>query len=616
MKLYKNIFKTILLFAVFVSLAFNFIDDRDVIEQLRNNDITDEEIYQHIKYLASDKLEGRFPGTIGDSLAQAYIVREFKEYGLKPMGDNGFIQNFDMVTKLQLGENNKLEISIDDKTGSFEVGEYFNPFGFSENGIAEGELVFVGYGITAPEQNYNDYLDKDGKEIDLNGKILIALRYSPGYNDPADNPFQQYESERFKIVTPRDESAAGIIFVTGPESDNLDNLVKLRYDKIAQNSGIPIIHAKREIIERIFKSNGLDLGVIQKEIDETQSPNSFVLENCKAKFETSVEPANITTGNILGLLEGNDPELKDEIIVIGAHYDHLGYGQYGSLYFGKDKQIHNGADDNASGTVGVLELAQKLSANKENIERSVLFMCFGGEEAGLLGSSYFVNSDIFANMNIIAMINMDMIGRLSDDKLIIYGTGTSPYWDPKINELNENFNFDIIFNKAGFGASDHSNFYVKDIPVLHFFTGLHSDYHRPIDDYDKINSEGQEKVLKMIYDLAYDINLKDSKIEFVKVKESDKEKSKMGNFRVYVGTIPDFSSKEEGYKISGVKPESPAENGGLQGGDVIIKFGSLDIKNIYDFTYGLKIHKPDDVVDVIVLRDGEEVLLRVILGRR
>lgn len=616
MKLYKNIFKTILLFVVFISLAFNFIDDRDDIEQFRNDDITDEEIYQHIKYLASDKLEGRFPGTVGDSLAQAYIVREFKEYGLIPMGDDGYIQNFDMITKLQLGENNKLQISIDDKTGIYEVEEYFTPFGFSENGTAEGDLVFVGYGINAPKLNYNDYVDKDGNEIDLNGKILIALRYSPGYNDPADIPFQQYESERLKTVTPRDENAAGIIFVTGPESDNKDELVELKYDKIAQNSGIPIIHAKREIIERIFKSNGLDLGAIQKEIDETQSPNSFVLGNCSAKFETSVEPTNITTGNILGLLEGNDPELKDEIIVIGAHYDHLGYGQYGSLYFGEDKQIHNGADDNASGTVGVLELAQKLSANKESLKRSVLFMCFGGEEAGLLGSSYFINSDLFTNLNIIAMINMDMIGRLADDKLIIYGTGTSPYWDPKINGLNENYNFDITFNKGGFGASDHSNFYVKDIPVLHFFTGLHSDYHRPIDDYDKINSEGQEKVLKMIYDLALDLDTKDTKPEFNKVKTDNERNRKMGGFRVYVGTVPDFSSNVEGYKISGVKPGSPAENGGLQGGDVIIKFGSLDIKNIYDFTYGLKIHKPDDVVDVIVLRDGEEILFRVILGRR
>jgi hypothetical protein len=617
MKYRKNIISYLIIIAVAFSLAFSFIDDKDDIEKYRDDNITDEEINQHIKYLASDKLEGRFPGTDGDKLAQEYIIKEFKEYGLKPAGDNNsYIQNFDMVTQAKLGEDNKLELMIDDKSESYIIEEDFIPLGFTVNGIAEGDLVFVGYGITAPEMNYDDFTNKEGNDIDLDGKILIMLRFSPGYNNSGDNKFYQFESERYKTVIPVDAKAAGIIFVTGSESDKEDYLINLKYDKIAQNSGIPIIHLKRDILEKVFQSNGLNLSDIQKEIDETKSPNSFALENSKAKFETSVELVDVTTGNILGLLEGNDPILKDEVIVIGGHYDHLGYGQYGSLYAGEDRKIHNGADDNASGTVGVLEIAQKLAANKDNLKRSVLFMCFGGEEAGLIGSTYFAKSELFKKYNIVAMLNMDMIGRLTEEKLIVYGMGTSPYWDPKIKKINDTYKFNITYNETGFGASDHSSFYLKDIPVLHFFTGLHSDYHRPIDDYDKINTEGQEKVLNLIYDLVLDLTSKETKPDFIKVTTSIDTNTRSGNIRVYVGTIPDFSSNADGYKISGVKPGGPADIGGLKGGDIIIKFGSKDIKTIYDFMYALKMYKPDDIVDFVVMRGEEKIILKVALGRK
>ncbi|MFC2092692.1 M20/M25/M40 family metallo-hydrolase [Bacteroidota bacterium] len=617
MKHLKNVFNYTLLISLVLFLSFSLFDDKDDIEKYRDNNITDDEIYQHIKYLASDELEGRFPGTNGDKLAQDYIAKEYKVYGLQPAGDNdSYIQNFNIITKLQLGEKSNLEITTNGDKKTFEVEKDFIPLGFTENGIAEGDLVFVGYGITAPELNYDDFKDKDGNDIDVSGKILVMLRYSPGYNDSDDNNFFKYENIRFKTINPRDENAAGIILITGPESNKEDNLIELRYDKISQNSGIPIINAKREIIEKIFQSNGLDLAEIQKGIDESKSPNSFALKNSNAKFETSVELVDVTTGNVVGMLEGSDPVLKNEVIVVGGHYDHLGYGQYGSLYSGEDKQIHNGADDNASGTVGVLELAQKLASNKENLKRSVLFICFGGEEAGLLGSAYFVNSELFKKLNIVSMINMDMIGRLADDKLIIYGTGTSPFWEPEITELNKTYKFDITSNAAGFGASDHTSFYQKGIPVLHFFTGLHSEYHRPIDDYDKINSKGEEKVLNLIYDLTTDVLTKETRPKFAKVETTDDANKRTGDIRVYVGTIPDFSSKSDGYKISGVKSGGPAETGGLLGGDVIIKFGSKDIKNIYDFTYALKMYKPDDIVDVIVMRGDEKLIFKVVLGRK
>ncbi|MEO8666489.1 MAG: M20/M25/M40 family metallo-hydrolase, partial [Ignavibacteria bacterium] len=383
-----------------------------------------------------------------------------------------------------------------------------------------------------------------------------------------------------------------------------------------QDAGLPVINSKREIIENIFRQNGLDLLQIQNEIDSTKKPNSFVLNNSRAIIETNVSPVKAETNNVIGFLEGNDPVLKKEVIVIGAHKDHLGYGLYGSLYRGNDKQIHNGADDNASGIGGLLELAQKLSSERKDLKRSFLFIAFGAEEAGLIGSAYFTKSKIFEKLNIAAMINMDMIGRLVDDKLIIYGTGTSSAWNDLIDSLNKPYNFNITKTPDGYGPSDHSSFYSKSIPVLHFFSGTHKDYHSPSDDYEKINSEGEVRIANLIYDVAIALDKMNVKPDFTKVISNDNENRSMGNIKVYVGTIPDYSATVEGMKLSGVKEGSPAEKGGLQAEDIIIKFGSKDVKNIYDYMYAMAEFKPGEEAEVVVLRNNEKVTLKVVLGTR
>ena len=473
----------------------------------------------------------------------------------------------------------------------------------------------MGYGISAPEQNYDDYKDKNGNEIDVKGKILVIMRYSPGENDPHNNPFEKYEPSRYKTLSARDGEAAGIIFITGPQSGE-DALQKMKYDNVMQNAGLPVISCKREIIENVFRDNGLDLSKIQSEINETKIPNSFVLANAKATIETDVEPEEAITNNVIGFIEGSDPVLKKEVIVIGAHKDHLGYGLYGSLYKGNDRLIHNGADDNASGTAGLLEIAQKISANKKKFGRSVLFIAFGAEEAGLLGSAYFVKSKLFENYNITAMLNMDMIGRLKDNKLIIYGTGTSSVWNGSLDKINSSYNFNITKNPEGFGPSDHSSFYTKNIPVLHFFSGTHADYHSPTDDIEKINSEGEAKIVNMVYDVAMDLNNMKSKPDFIKVVVASNENRTMGNVKVYVGTIPDYSYSGEGMKITGAKEGSPAEKGGLMSEDIIIKFGNKDVKNIYDYMYAMGEFKPGEEAEITVLRKNEKVTLKVILGSR
>jgi Zn-dependent M28 family amino/carboxypeptidase len=289
-------------------------------------------------------------------------------------------------------------------------------------------------------------------------------------------------------------------------------------------------------------------------------------------------------------------------------------GETGSLYRGDEPQIHNGADDNASGTSGVLEIAEKFANEKDRLKRSMIFITFSGEELGLLGSAYFVNNTPVPVTQMSTMINMDMIGRLNDkDELIVYGTGTSSGWKDLLNSSN-NYNFNLAFHDDGFGPSDHSSFYQKNIPVLFFFTGTHTDYHRPSDDADKINYTGQEKILNYVYDVTYKINTAEEKPEYVNVPR--KEMGTTGGWKVYVGTIPDYAANVEGFKISGVNEGSPAQKGGIQADDIMISFGGKKITNIYDYVYALKEHVPGDVVEVIVKRNDEEIKLTVELGAR
>jgi|WetSurMetagenome_2_1015567.scaffolds.fasta_scaffold07148_5 aminopeptidase YwaD len=601
----NNLKKIIILLVLF---SANFIFAQNDIEKVRSTEITKDEIYEHIKYLASDKLEGRFPGTVGGTLAMDYISKEFKTYGLTPFGDSSYIQPVEMITDLQLGKDNSLELTKDGKSVDLKVNKDWIPLGFTSNGKLSGELVFLGYGISAPDLNYDDY-----KDIDVSGKIVVIITSSPT-STATNNTFSQYESLYKKLSKARDSKAAGIIVISGLETEDL--LPKLTYSLARQSSGIPIIKMKRNYIEKIFSDLKMDFKKIQNGINDKQKPNSFVLGKWSIKANINVEQVKARTGNVIGYIEGNDPIFKNEVIVIGAHYDHLGWGGENSLYEGKDKKIHHGADDNASGTSGVLEIAQKLSANKDSLRRSVLLICFTGEEEGLIGSSYFTNSSIFNKLKIVTMINMDMIGRMESDKLIINGTGTSSNWVKELDEVNKEYSFTMSYIPDGYGPSDQSSFYSKNIPVLFFFTGLHTDYHKPSDTYDKINSEGEEKVVKFVYDLTFDLNTANRLIDFTRVVENTEKKQETGPVKVYVGTIPDFSSNEEGYKISGVKEGSPADKAGMIAGDLMIKFGNKEIKNIYDYTAALGEHKPGDEVEVVVKRNNETLTVKVILGKK
>ncbi|MBX7043834.1 MAG: M28 family peptidase [Ignavibacteria bacterium] len=581
-----------------------------------SKNITKPDMMKHITYLASDELQGRFPGTAGDDLTQEYIIEEFKKYKIKPGGDKGYVQEFDMYTHVELAGKNGLSIGYSGTATDYAIEKDFQPLGYSSSGSVSGGLAFVGYGISTPDGKYNDYADKDGNPLNVRGKILLVMRFSPGGSDPHSNPFDQFESGRIKAMKAKEMGAAGVIFFNGPDTGEEDKLIKMTFDNVLHDAGIPVVSCKREIVSKLLSANGYDLKSIQDKINESKIPDSFEIPDGNASIEVNVKAVKVVTDNVIGFLEGKDPLLKNEVVVIGAHKDHLGYGMYGSLYGGSDKQIHNGADDNASGTAGMLEIAQKLSANRKDLRRSYLFMAFGGEEAGLLGSAYFTKSPLFERRKIIAMLNMDMIGRLSDNKLIIYGTGSSPYWKPALDSLNSAYNFKLTFSEESSGRSDHASFYSKDVPVLHFFTGTHKDYHAPSDDVALINGDGAAKVASYVYDVAVALNTLSSKPEFTKIIATSNEGRSMGSVKVYVGTIPDYSYSGTGMKISGVKEGSPAEKGGLKAEDVILKFGEVEVNDIYSYMFAMSGYKPGDEVEIIVKRNEENVPLKVQLGSR
>ncbi len=595
----KSIFVfTIVLFSTLTTIG----------QQADSPEITAEEIQQHINFLASDDLKGRDSGTEEIFKAANYIKDEFESYGLKPLFGESYLQEFPFIKSIELTGSNSLIFSSGDEKITLSLKEDYTTVPFSGNAGVDGNMVFSGFGISAPDLAYDDY-----EGIDVEGKIVIVMRNTPEPDVPH-SEFDVYSPLRKKASVARDKGAIGIIFVNPyDEHKNEDDLIEFEYDRGGAITDIPVVNVKRHFIDKLFKTEGLNFKEYYDKIIESKKPSSFEFKNSSVSITTEIREVESISWNVGGYVEGSNPELKNEHIIIGAHFDHLGMGGDGSLYRGNEPQIHNGADDNASGTTGVLELAEKFSSEKNNIKRTIVFLAVSGEELGLLGSNYFVNNMPFLAEDAITMINMDMIGRLKDSSLIVYGTGTSSNWEDILNEHN-NYGFNLTFNDEGYGPSDHSSFYGKKIPVLFFFTGTHEDYHKPSDDSDKINAEGEEAILNYIYNVATDIDQNTERPDYLLVEKQ--ESGKMFVRKVYVGTIPDFAGNVDGYKISGVSEGSPAQIAGLQGGDIIIEFGGKQISNIYDFTYALADFVPGDIVDVVVKRGEEELTFTVELASK
>ncbi|MCU0413028.1 MAG: M28 family peptidase [Ignavibacteriaceae bacterium] len=577
-------------------------------QTISNPEITAEEIKDHISFLASDKLKGRDSGTQELFAAAVYISDEFKNYGLEPLFGDNYLQEFPFIKTIELTDKNNLSFTSNGKEVTPKLNEDYITVPFSGNAEVSSQLVFAGFGISASELEYDDY-----NGIDVKDKIVIVFRNTPEPN-VAHSGFDAHSPLRKKASVARDKGAAGIIFINPyVENKTSDDLVEFSFDRGGSISGFAAVSIKQSFIEQFVQSEGINLKEVYDKIIETKKTSSFELKNTSAIISTEVKEVEAISWNVGGYIEGTDPELKNEVIIIGAHFDHLGMGGEGSLYRGDEPQIHNGADDNASGTTGVIELAEKFAAKKDKLKRSIAFFTFSGEELGLLGSNYLVNNLPFPVEDAITMVNMDMIGRLKDSSLIIYGTGTSSNWKDILNNHNK-YGFKLTFNDEGFGPSDHSSFYGAKIPVLFFFTGTHEDYHKPSDDTEKINFAAQENILNYVYNIVADIDQNPERPDYLLVEK--KQTGQMFARKVYVGTVPDFASNVDGYKISGVSEGSPAQLAGLQGGDIIISFGGKKISNIYDFTYALGDFVPGDEVDVIVKRGEEEITYKIKLASK
>jgi hypothetical protein len=585
-------------------------------EEVSDPEIRASELVTHVKYLASDELAGRGSGTEGNDRAGDYLAERFRSFGLKPAGaGSSYFQTLPVFTGVRLGEGNKITVR-GKKEAALKVGEDFIPLGFTKNGSVFAPVVFAGYGINKPDLGYDDY-----HGLDVRGKVVVVLRHTPDMDD--NGKFGPYAALTYKVMTAREKGAAGVLLVTGPLGDNPvffdktaagatgtgSGSITVPLGSASTDAGIPAAVVHPKFIDALVSPTGKTLRDLQIMIAHGKT-QSFLIPGARIGMKLDVVRETKPTRNVIGLIEGSDPKLKDEVIVIGAHYDHLGMGDEHSLAESREPAIHHGADDNASGTAGVLELAQYLAAHREKLGRSVLCMGFSGEELGLLGSNYWTKHPTIPLAKVVGMINLDMIGRMKNDTCDVIGAPSSPVWPGLLDEANRSIGLKLrTGGGTPLGGSDQQSFVAKDIPVLFFFTGVHPDYHRPSDTWDKINGEGAAKICQVVADVTERLSRQPARPLYVKSK--DTEPAASPGFRVYLGTIPDYAEQVDGVMLQGVREGSPASKAGLREGDIIVELGGRRIRNVQEYTTVLADAKPNVATTIVVMRKGQRVPLPI-----
>lgn len=608
---------TVLCTAIFITLSTVYLNSIIAVPPSRPaaevvSDFSASRYIEHVKYLSGPDMKGRASGSPELEKAAEYIALQFRTWGLQPMGDdNTYFQTFELTTGARLGSGNGLQLN----GASLKIDEDFVSIPFSNTATVDAPLVFAGYGITAPELHYDDY-----QNIDATGKIAVVLRHEPQESDPH-SPFDGTNSTRHasfinKAINAKQHGAQGIIFIS--DLNHTDEQVgPATRTETTDDLGIPAVHAKRERFIDLFKASGRDLAAIQKSIDSDLKPQSFELRDTRSNLRTEVVRSRKAVRNVLAGIPGSDPASANEWVVLGAHYDHLGLGERSSLTPSLVGQTHHGADDNASGTSGILEIARLAARNKQQWKRPVLLIAFAGEELGLLGSSHFVNHPTVPLANIVGMINMDMIGRLNKNRLFIGGVGTSPNFRGWLEESRKLVNLELDYSDSGYASSDHMSFNSKKIPVLFFFSGLHTDYHKPSDTYEKINADGAVKVISLVYMMANKVATDAGRIEYTEVQQPKPGAAGSGGgYGPYFGSVPDFRDDLKGVLFADVQTNSPAGKAGLKQGDLLVEFDGKPIGNLYDFTYALRGKKPGDAVVVVVKRGEQEMKVNVMLEAR
>lgn len=565
-----------------------------------NKEITLDDIRENIEYLASDSLKGRKSGEQGDLLAAQYIAGKFEAAGLELLFDNGF-QEFNLVTSAEIADGNQLLVNDTE----YEVEKDFLPYAFSANTTVAADVVFAGFGI---EVNRDSLKWNDFEGADVNGKWMLVLQGDPDLDNP-NSPYLEFSSERAKALKASDKGAAGIIFVAGTKFSEADELSSLFFDKNSSRFSIPVLQVTRKVANEILKAKDQTVEKLEAKIlEQNAGLNMEVLATVSATVNVGLKET--TTLNVVAMLPGNDETLKDEYVVIGAHFDHLGMGGPGSGSRAIDTvAVHNGADDNASGVSAVIQLAEKLAGDNSN-KRSVIFVAFGAEEMGLLGSKEFTMKSPVETDKMVAMFNFDMIGRLKEDNsLNIGGTKTAEETEDLLNELNPDFT--LAFTGEGIGPSDHASFYLQDIPVIYISTGAHPDYHTPQDDADLINFDGAQKVIDYSAALVDDVVNRAEKLTYQEAG-SKFQRSRGGRFKVTLGVMPDFAGVEKrGMRVDAVSKGKPAYAAGMKKGDIIIAIDGKKVGNIYEYMDRLQKLEAGATISVDILRDEKPTVLIV-----
>ncbi|OHE82415.1 MAG: hypothetical protein A2107_12250 [Verrucomicrobia bacterium GWF2_62_7] len=558
-------------------------------------------IQKEITYLASPALEGRKTASPGERKAAAFIEKNFRAGGLRDVTQ----QPFEFQSGVGLGPNNFFEAALGAEKAGGAVDADFVPLALSTNGEVEGEVVFAGYGIVT--QGYDSFA-----HLDVKDKIVLVLRFQPeAAPEKEQERLRHFAPLRMKAMTARERGAKALLVATGPSSLPRDQLIPRGSDGSFADSGIVAAQVTRKLAERMFAAAGKDLKATQDALDKLETQGGFAMTGVRVKLRVELRKQTATGHNVFASVRAGARDRTNETVVVGAHYDHLGYGGENSLGAGFE-EIHPGADDNASGTAGVLELARYFGKRAKSLRRDVLFACFSGEELGVLGSSAFCKKPPVPMSNIVAMINMDMVGRLTERRLAVQGVGSAAIWPRLFERFAAGLPLCVTLSSDPYLPTDSSTFYQGGVPALNFFTGSHRDYHRPTDTADKINAGGEADVLELVRRVVEDLATRPDRPRFEKVAERSPMGVGRDRLRAYLGTIPDYSEGDRpGVKLSGTRPGSPAEKGGLRPGDVIVKFGGKQIRNIYDYTYALDSAKIGQPVEIVVQRDGKDVTLKV-----
>ena len=566
-------------------------------------EISSDDIMKHIRFLADDKRAGRYPGTRESRDVISYLINHLKSYGIQPGGESGsFKQTFSILDSVKLGENNSLTIN----SKPMNLKEDYVPLWFSGNAALSSDIIFAGYGfnILTDSLVWNDY-----KDIDVEGKWVMVMRHSPERDNPH-SIYAPHSDLHKKMIEARDRGAAGVLFISQIEDTTL---IPFRYIPGYSKSGIPAIHLSNRVADDILKNVGTSRKIIQNKMNRDLETISIDIPN--VNISSNIELKNIYSraANVIGQIISRNHRYRDEYIVIGAHFDHLGYGGPGSGSLKPDTSaVHNGANDNASGTAGLLELAQILQANRQLLKRSILLIGFDAEEKGLIGSKYFISNPTIQKNNIVTMINMDMIGKMKDSTLIIGGVGTSPTFEPLLDSLSKLSNLKLEYDQAGYGPSDHASFYAEDIPVLFFFTGDYSNkYHLPEDDWEDINAPGEKQILDIIYKSVIELSRDQTRPAF-RIAGPKTRTVQRKNKQVKMGILPYYGGTIEGLKVDKIyDPNGAAAKAGIKSGDIIKSINKKPIKDIYEYMKRMEEIRPGQSIPVDIKRDGKIIMLTV-----